>query len=123
MTARKEKIKGHCFICLKPGRHERACKINKVFCSSSTESLCINNFPEKPAETVYTMTGPVSTTITADNTLLASDEQLLMQTVTTEIEDLQNSRKQTKKIDLDTGSQRTYITENLAEKLQLNQGI
>lgn len=124
VTARKEKIKGDCFICLKPGHHQRDCKTNKmcVHCQQKNRhhrSLCINKFPEKPKETVNTVTEPISTTITAENTLLASDEQVLMQTATAEVEDLQKSRKQTIRLLLDTGSQRTYITEQLAEKLQL----
>lgn len=124
VTARKEKIKGDCFICLKPGHHQRDCKTNKmcVHCQQKNRhhrSLGINKFPEKPKETVNTVTEPISTTITAENTLLASDEQVPMQTATAEVEDLQKSRKQTIRLLLDTGSQRTYITEQLAEKLQL----
>lgn len=44
------------------------------------------------------MIEPVSTI----NTLLASDEQVLMQTATAEVEDLQKSRKQTIRLLLDT---------------------
>ena len=98
MKARKEKIKGHCFLCLKPGHNEKECKSNKVcaHCQQKNRhhrSLCINKFPEKPAETVNTVTEPISTTITAENTLLASDEQVLMQTATAEVEDVQKIKK------------------------------
>lgn len=68
-----------CAHCQQKNRHHR--------------SLCINKFPEKPAETVNTVTEPISTTITAENTLLASDEQVLMQTATAEVEDLQKIKK------------------------------
>ena len=124
VTARKEKIKGHCFICLKTGHKQKDCTSDKVcaHCKQKNRhhrSLCINKFPEKPAETVTTVTEPISTTITAENTLLASDEHVLMQTATAEVEDLQKSRKETVRVLLDTGSQRTYITEQLAERLQL----
>ena len=54
-----------------------------------------------------------------ENTLLASDEQVLMQTATVEVENLEKSGKQTIRLLLDTGSQRSYITEQLADKLQL----
>ena len=54
-----------------------------------------------------------------ENTLLASDEQVLMQTATVEVENLEISGKQTIRLLLDTGSQRSYITEQLADKLQL----
>ena len=98
VTARKEKIKGHCFICLKTGHKQKDCTSDKVcaHCKQKNRhhrSLCINKFPEKPAETVTTVTEPISTTITAENTLLASDEHVLMQTATAEVEDLQKSRK------------------------------
>ena len=43
----------------------------------------------------------------------------LMQTATVEGENLQKSRRMTTRLLLDTGSQRTYITNELAEKLQL----
>jgi len=51
--------------------------------------------------------------------LLAIREQVLMQTATAEVQDLNKSRKQTNRLFLDTGSQRTYINEDLAKKLQL----
>ena len=54
-----------------------------------------------------------------ENTLLASDEQVLMQTATVEVENLEKSGKQTIRLLLDTGSQRSYVTEQLADKLQL----
>ena len=125
VTSRKEKINGLCFICLKPGHHQKDCKVNKpcVYCQQKNRhhrSLCINKFPsEKPAETGTKVTEPLSTTFKPENTLLASDEQVLMQTATAEVEDLQKSRKQTTRLLLDTGSQRSYITEQLAERLQL----
>ena len=122
VTARKEKIKGHCFICLKPGHHQKHCKTSKVcvHCQQKNKhhrSLCINKFQEKPTETANVVTETIST-ITG-NTLLASDEQVLMQTATAEVENLEKSRRQAIRLLLDTGSQRTYITEQLAEKLQL----
>ena len=121
MAARKEKIKGQCFICLKPG-HQKDCKANKVcvHCQQKNKhhrSLCINKFQEKPAETAHVVTETISTV--TENTLLASDEQVLMQTATVEVENLEKSGKQTIRLLLDTGSQRSYITEQLADKLQL----
>ena len=77
-------------------------------------SLCINKFQEKPTETANVVTETIFTI--AENTLLASDEQVLMQTATAEVENLEKSRRQAIGLLLDTGSQRTYITEQLAEK-------
>ncbi|XP_044180058.1 uncharacterized protein LOC114970531 [Acropora millepora] len=122
VAARKEKIKGQCFICLKPGHHQKGCKANKVcvHCQQKNKhhrNLCINKFQEKPAETAHVVTETISTV--TENTLLASDEQVLMQTATVEVENLEKSGKQTIRLLLDTGSQRSYITEQLADKLQL----
>ena len=122
MAARKEKIKGQCFICLKPGHHQKDCKANKVcvHCQQTNKhhrSLCINKFQEKPAETAHVVTETISPV--TENTLLTSDEQVLMQTATVEVENLEKSGKQTIRLLLDTGSQRSYITEQLADKLQL----
>ena len=122
VAARKEKIKGQCFICLIPGHHQKDCKTNKVcvHCQQKNKhhrSLCINKFQEKPAETAHVVTETISPV--TENTLLASDEQVLMQTATVEVENLEKSGKQTIRLLLDTGSQRSYITEQLADKPQL----
>jgi len=42
-----------------------------------------------------------------------SDEQVLMQIATIEVDDLEKSRKVTTRLLLDTGSQKTYITKQL----------
>jgi len=51
--------------------------------------------------------------------MLSSDEQVLMQTATVEVERLQKSRRVIIRLLLDTGSRRTQITNELAEKPQL----
>ena len=66
----------------------------------------------------HSVTEPLSAVAT-EHTLLSSDEQVLMQTATVEVENLQKSRQVTTRLLLDPGSQRTYITNELAEKLQL----
>lgn len=65
----------------------------------------------------HSVTEPLSATVATEHTLLSSDKQVLMQTATVEVENLQKSRKVTTRLLLDTGSQRTYITNELAEKL------
>jgi len=55
------------------------------------------------------VTEPIFTAITAENTLLASDEQVVMQTVIAEVGDLHKSREQTIiRLLLDISNQRTY---------------
>lgn len=68
---------------------------------------------------VHSVTEPLSATVATEHTLLSSEEQVLMQTATVEVKNLQKSRKETTRLLLDTGSQRTYITKELAEKLLL----
>jgi len=81
--------------------------------------VCIMKFPvEKSSESAHSVTEPLSATVATEHTLLSSDEQVLIQTATVEEENLQKSRRVTTRL-LDTGSQRTYITNELAEKLQL----
>ncbi|MEW8547947.1 MAG: aspartyl protease family protein, partial [Candidatus Thiodiazotropha sp.] len=54
-----------------------------------------------------------------ENVLISSGEFVLMQTAKTEIRNPENDKSETVRLLLDSGSQRTYITENLAEKLKL----
>ena len=125
VTARKEKIKGHCFICLKQGHQQKNCteKNACVYCKQRNRrhrSLCIKKFPvEKSSEMAHSVTEPLSATVATAHTLLSSDEQVLTQTATVEVENLKKSRRMTARLLLDTGIQRTYITNELAEKLQL----
>ena len=88
------------FVCKQRNRHHR--------------SLCIKTFPvEKSSEMAhYWDPYPLLS-------LLSSDEQVLMQTATVEVENLQKSRRVTTRLLPDTSSQRTYFTNELAEKLQL----
>ena len=67
----------------------------------------------------HSVTQPLSATVATEHTLLSSDEQVLTQTASIEVQNLQKSRTVTTRLLLDTGSQRTYITNELAEKLQL----
>ena len=125
VIARKEKIKGHCFICLKQGHQQKNCTVKKacVYCKQRNRhhrSLCIKKFPvEKSSEMAHPVTEPLSATVATEHTLLSSDEQVPMQTATVEVENLEKSRRVTTRLLLNTGSQRTYITNKLAEKLQL----
>ena len=78
VTARKEKIKGHCFICLKQGHQEKNCTVKKacVYCKQRNchhRSLCIKNFPvKKSSEMAHPVTEPLSATFATEHTLLSS---------------------------------------------------
>ena len=59
VTARNEKIKGHCFICLIQGHQQKNCKVKRacVCCKQRNRhhrSLCIKTFPvEKSSEMAH----------------------------------------------------------------------
>ena len=57
-----------------------------------------------------------------ENVLLSSGESVLMQTATSEVKNPRNNTNQNIRMLLDTGSQKTYITENLAKTLNLRMG-
>ena len=54
-----------------------------------------------------------------ENVLVPSGEMVLMQTAKTEIQGHNISERDHVRILFDSGSQKTYVTENLAEKLKL----
>ena len=98
VIARKEKIKGHCFICLKQGHYQKNCTVKVcVYCKQRNRhhrSLCIKKFPvEKHSEMAHSVTEPLSATVATEHTLLSSDEQVLMQTATVEVEICKNQEQ------------------------------
>ena len=90
------------YICLKQGHlhwGEKNCTVKKACVyrkqrNRHRRSLCIKRFPvEKSSEMAYSVTEPLSATVTTDHTLLSSEEQVLMQTATVEVENCQKLRK------------------------------
>ena len=55
-----------------------------------------------------------------ESVLISSGEMVLMQTAKAEIKNPLSTKNNVVRILLDSGSQRTYITEKLAEQLQLS---
>jgi len=51
--------------------------------------------------------------------MLSAGEQVIMQTALVEAMDIEQSRSETTRIMMDTGSQRTYVTEDIVKKLGL----
>ncbi|XP_061165990.1 uncharacterized protein LOC133174913 [Saccostrea echinata] len=125
---RKEKIRGRCYICLKPGHLSKDCKVDKpcVHCHQTKKhhrSLCnkrmqLSKEPSHFAETseVYD-TEPVNSV--PENSLLSSGSMVLMQTARIDASDLNRRRVESVRILMDSGSQRTYVTEELVSKLNL----
>ena len=54
-----------------------------------------------------------------DNSMISSGKMVLMQTARADINNPDNGFKQNTRMLLDSGSQRTYITESLASKMNL----
>ena len=57
-----------------------------------------------------------------ENNRISSGEMVLMQTARADINILDNDFKQNTRMLLDSGSQRTYITESLARKMNVEIG-
>ena len=129
VESRKQRIKGSCFICLKQGHKTNDCTLSKecYYCHQANNhhrSLCPQEFSttrefiKESAHLVEEVPQNHETNIT-ENVLLSSGESVLMQTAKTKVNNPINNKQQTVRILLDTGSQRTYITESLAKSLNL----
>ncbi|XP_070571138.1 uncharacterized protein [Ptychodera flava] len=129
VEARKEKVKGQCYICLKKGHRLKDCVVNKpcFFCrqrKNHHSSLCPKKFPSTRKEnTLLTQGLPKDAEPNTEKALMASGEIVLMQTATTMIKNPDSSLKQSVRILFDSGSHRSYITDDLARKLRLKTGI
>lgn len=129
---RKRRIKGCCYRCLKEGHIASECRANKacVYCGEYNvhhRSLCSKKFKLKTStressnvslsDGMHTETTEVSTH--QENVMVSTGEMVLMQTAKTEVKNKENSKSTDVRLLLDCGSQRTYITEGLANKLGL----
>lgn len=124
VESRKAKNKGNCFICLKPNHLLKECKVSKpcFYCQrlrNHHRSLCPRRFSShEENESVAMFTDPLMAPKT-ESSLLVSGEQVLMQTALAETVNLETSKKLSTQLLLDCGSQRTHISEDLVNKLQL----
>ena len=126
---RKQKIKGSCFICMKQGHKVAECGLKKqcVYChqwNNHHRSLCQQKFGainREGAHLIEELPQDEDSGIN-ENALLSSGEMVLMQTATADISNTVTGQIQTVRMLLDTGSQRTYISEALAKKLSLKRG-
>ncbi|XP_063404266.1 uncharacterized protein LOC134687739 [Mytilus trossulus] len=125
---RKQKIKGSCYTCLKPGHVSRDCKFEKAcyHCKQKKghhRSLCPKKIPYQHKEVSHLADEMCeiasSEENVPENSLLSSGDIVLMQTAQTTVSNIEVNETEVVRLLMDSGSQRTYITENLAKRLNL----
>ena len=135
LKERKSVVKGCCFNCLRSGHFVKQCTANHwcVYCqkeSNHHRSLCRNRFSPGTTEEVNVADEePVEDSPPAifntkeqpEATTLAAGDTVLMQTALVNVKNPNGSKTEHIRVCLDSGSHRSYITEKLAEKLQLKQ--
>ena len=112
-------MKGNCYMCLKQDHRTNECNFTRscYYCGHLKvhhRSLCPKRFgavqnvsPEQDAED----------SIEPENILISSGEMVLMQTAQATIKNPNNCTQENGRMLFESGSQRTYITESLARKL------
>ena len=126
IAERKKQLKDSCYKCLKVGHVSKDCKKNKtcVYCGEINvhhRSLCPQKFSMKVSNAHLSgeITEVKESVYESENVLVSSSEIVLMQTAKCEVKNPLKPISDTVRILLDSGSQRTYVTERLAEQLQL----
>ena len=120
-------IKGCCYICLGDGHNASECFKRDSKCyycrqiNHHNRSLCPQKFgtthreSSKLADEIPIEDGLIN----IENRLISSGEMVLMQTAKAEIKSTNNGYRHNIRLLLDSGSQRNYITESLAKRLDL----
>ena len=125
MDTRKEKIRGRCFICLSKYHLIRECVVNRpcYYCNQRRKhhrSLCPDKFTTK-LDCMH-IAQEEKPNMVEISSLVSSEEMVLMQTASASVENPRCQAKALARILFDSGSYRSYITENLAEQLKLELG-
>ena len=121
LQSRKSKAKGLCFICLRKRHLLRECNSTRacVCCKKKGNhhgSLCPSQFSMQQKELSN------ASLQTKETNLVATEERVIMQTTTIDLKngkDEENGIKQSVRALLDSGSQRTYISQDITDKLKL----
>ena len=127
VSERKKQLKDSCFKCLKTGHIAKDCKKGNVcvHCGEVNDhhrSLCTKKFTSNVSSAHLSKEIDELSEKSAcadEGALVSSGEMVLMQTAKTEIKSPNRSKCEQVRILLDSGSQRTYVTEKLADRLQL----
>ena len=123
---RKQRIKGSCYICLKQGHIINDCP-KRIPCfhygkwNHHHRSLRTQKFGTVHREQANLAEDQSSQdeVLKIETSRISSGEMVLMQTVRADINNPDNDFKQNTRMLLDSGSQRTYITESSARKMNL----
>ena len=120
IASRKEKIKVRCYTCLRKNHRAKECKLPERFyvhCGDKGKhhrSLCPTKFGESNKENEDIRKHQT------ENNLIALGENVVMQTALVTVENSDNNAlKMETRVLLETGSQRTYKTKDLADELKL----
>ena len=110
IEARKGRIKGACFVCLKQGHRVKDCQVKRMcyHCKQTGKhhrSLCPTKFKD--------------ITSTGGTALVALDETVMMQTALTTVSNPSTHASTVARLFFDSGSQRSYISSDLAQRLHL----
>ena len=130
LQARKEKLKNSCFKCLQRGHMSKDCRRSRqcAHCGKlgHHRSLCAKLFgiesqrSEEVRDDSSTEAQTVSSVVEGEKAMLTSSNQVLMQTATCTIKSISGESSLSVRMILDSGSQRTYVTEKLAKNLGLH---
>lgn len=130
VNSRKGKLKGNCFGCLRPGHTIDKCRKLKrcYYCKKENNhhsSLCPQRFSimAKPQLSAVAVDQPKALekigSVHVENTLIASDQSVTLQTATVEMQSLDKKIHVNARLVLDSASQRSYISESLSHHLNL----
>ena len=124
VLSRKRRLKKRRFICLKEGHLAIECKLQNKVCVHCGEkkkhhrSLCPEKFEITKTPGIERNENDKNMTPHEHN-LVAVGEKIVMQTALATVKNPETLRCEKTSILMDTGSQRTYITKELADNLRL----